>query len=332
MRDEQPVERSVRITVRRAAALARRGAVSYALGRPFCVSFEVTRCCNARCSHCHLHGMVEEERAAPDVYGALCSELKPVVAQVSGGEPLLRRDLECIIEALATRHGPPYVVLTTNAVTLREERFVSLRRAGVDEFSISLDYPDERHDAFRGVDGLFGRIESLVTNLPVEERGCIVLGCVIHSENFRELLRIAELARRWNVRANFSAYTALRTNDERYLLSPQEVKELGVVVGQLLDFRRKHGVVHTSEHVFNRMVEFFTEGRVQGCRTGTRFLVVNPDGTLSPCGLVLRAYTSRRQLKNDFSKSNTCSQCYTSIRANSEKPVRNLVMDSLKTI
>jgi MoaA/NifB/PqqE/SkfB family radical SAM enzyme len=322
----------VRITAHRAAALAGRGAVSYILGRPFCVSFEVTRCCNARCKHCHLHGAIEEERAAPDVYGRLCDELKPVVAQVSGGEPLLRRDLERIIEALVTRGGAPYVVLTTNAVTLSKERFASLRRAGVDEFSISLDYPDERHDAFRGVDGLFHRVESLVTALSREERSYITLGCVVQSDNFRDLVRMAELAHRWNARVNFSTYTRLRTNDESYLLSAQEVAELREVISRLLDFRRRHGVVHTSEHVFQQMVKFFKHGRLQNCRTGSKFLVVNPEGTLSPCGLVLRSYSSAEELRDDFSKDNTCGQCYTGIRANSEKPVKNLVLDNLRTV
>lgn len=322
----------MKVSALRTVLLASRGAANYVLHRPYCVSFEVTHACNGCCRHCHLGGAVDETRATPETYGRLARELKPLVAQVSGGEPLLRRDLEQIIRSLRNPSGAPYILLTTNAALLTEERFFSLREAGVDEFSVSLDYPDKRHDAFRGIPKLYQRIESLVRGLPPQDVTAITIACVVQSDNFRDLVRLAELARAWNVRLNFSTYTPLRTNDEEYMVPTAELEELEQVIRRLLDFREAHGVIHTSEYVFGRMVEFFRQGYLPSCRTGTRFLVVNPDGTLSPCGLVLRNYSSRKKLRNNFSKGNTCGQCYTGIRANSEKPVKNLVWDSLSQL
>ena len=85
----------------RTMACAKRGAQNYFSKRPFCVSFEVTYRCNARCQHCHLGDPIKNEKiASPERFGELAREIRPVVAQVSGGEPLLRKDLEDIIRAI----------------------------------------------------------------------------------------------------------------------------------------------------------------------------------------------------------------------------------------
>src|SRR5512134_3212720 len=102
----------------RALRIGGRAFANYVVGRPLCVSFEVTHNCNARCKHCHLGPPLAEELASPQRYGELCREIKPVVAMVSGGEPLLRRELEDIIRALRRENRPPHIVLTTNGSLL----------------------------------------------------------------------------------------------------------------------------------------------------------------------------------------------------------------------
>ncbi|MFQ5721547.1 MAG: hypothetical protein ACE5GI_03560, partial [Candidatus Aminicenantales bacterium] len=62
------------------------------------------------------------------------------------------------------------------------------------------------------------------------------------------------------------------------------------------------------------------------------FFVVNPDGGLSPCGLIIKRYKTPKEMKKQFKKHNSCSFCYTSIRANSEKPAKYLIKDSLNSL
>lgn len=317
---------------RRTLSLARRGIRNYFLRRPFCVSFEVTYRCNARCKHCHLGGPADERRATPRKYAERCREIQPVVAQVSGGEPLLRKDLEEIVAALRIPDSAPYIVVTTNGVLLDRERYFSLRKAGVDEFSLSLDYPDERHDEFRGVPGLFARIQNLIQELAGEEDGAITLSCVIQSDNFRALPLMVELARRWKVKLNFSTYTSLRTRNTGYLIARNEVPEFKRIVQKLLDLKRKHKNIYTSDYALRKMVKFFEMGAVGGCPAGEKFMVVNPDATLSPCGLVIKEYETQKEMIKDFRMTNTCGECYTSIRANTEKPAWYLIKDSLHAI
>jgi MoaA/NifB/PqqE/SkfB family radical SAM enzyme len=320
------------ISKRRTLSLAGRGAVNYFTKRPFCISFEVTYSCNARCKHCHLGGHVDGKLASAGEYGRASLELKPVVAQISGGEPLLRRDIEDIVRAVRRPNRAPFIILTTNGALLNKEKYVRLREAGVDDFSLSLDYPDERHDVFRGIPGLFGKIEALAGALRGIENPGITLSCVIQRDNFREILKLCELAREWGLRMNFSTYTWLRTKKMEYMIPPEELEELREILGRVAEFKKNNGTVFTSNYVLRRIPEFFVRGEVPDCSAGDRFFVVNPDGTLSPCGLIIRDYRSRRELRRDFPKKNSCGYCFTSIRGNQEKPVRYLVLDNLKGI
>jgi MoaA/NifB/PqqE/SkfB family radical SAM enzyme len=317
---------------RRTLSLAARGGRNYLTKRPLCISFEVTHSCNAMCKHCHLHGPVEEERATPERLGEICRELSPVVAQASGGEPLLRKDLEQIVQAWRVPNRAPFIVVTTNATLLSLDRYRSLKEAGVDEFSISFDYPDERHDEFRGVPGLFRKIEKLIEDLDSKKDKSISLCCVIQSDNFRLLPQIAELARKWSVRLNFSAYNTLRTHDQSYMLSKDDLEEFKQIIPILLEYQKKYKHIRTSGYVLWNMVKYFEQGYMPKCRTGERFFNVNPNGTLSPCGLIITDYKTREEFIQDFCKTNTCVYCYTSLRANTEKPRRYVLWDNLKFI
>ncbi len=309
-------------------SLAARGVANYVLRRPWCLSFELTHNCNARCHHCHRGQRVVEQKATPQRLLQLCRELRPLVAILSGGEPLLYPHLPDLVRLLKAECAPMRVFLNTNAALLTLPRYAELVEAGVDEVLISLDYPDARHDIFREIPGLFGHIEALVAALPPRERRRVVLTTVLQAENFREALPISRLALDWGVNANFSAYTSLRTNDRSLMIAGEDVAAFRETVEQIIAFKQEHGNVPTSDWVLRGMVQFFGNGgRLGRCRAGERMAVVNPDGTLSPCGLLVRGYRTHADLKREFTATNDCSSCYTSTRGNSERPLRHLVLD-----
>jgi MoaA/NifB/PqqE/SkfB family radical SAM enzyme len=258
------------------------------------------------------------------------------VAMVSGGEPLLRDGIEDIVRAIKRDDRPPLVVMTTNGSLLTRERYERLRAAGVCDFIISLDYPDERHDEFRRVPGLFARLDGFMRGLSGNGNGNgnhgVTFSCVVQRDNFRDLVAIAERAREWKAGVNFNCYTWLRTDDRGMMVPPEETGELREEIERLREHKRRHGVVFTSEYVLDKMVDFFKLGGVPGCRAGERFFVVNADGTLSPCGLIMRQYRSQREMVADFTSRNECAYCYTGLRANAEKPPYWLVRDSLSRL
>ncbi|MBN1294733.1 MAG: radical SAM protein [Candidatus Latescibacteria bacterium] len=319
-------------SLKRTLSLTKRGVLNYFQNRPFCVSFEITHSCNARCKHCHRGGMVEEKRATPQQFAERFFELKPVVIQISGGEPLLRKDVEDIIKALKQPDGTPYIVFVTNAALLTAEKYYRLRDIGVDVYSVSLDYPDERHDEFRKIPGLFNKIKNLTAQIDSGKDKAITLNSVVQSNNFREMPKMAEVARDWGVNINFSPYTWLRTQDKSYMLSKEDIPEFKDIITRLLEFKKKYNTVRTTDSFFYDMVEFFETESIPDCRAGERFLVVNPDATLSPCGLIITDYTSWKDLKVGFTANNTCTSCHTCIRSSTEKPMNNLIKGGLQSL
>jgi len=307
-----------------------RAATNYLFGRVYCVSFELTYNCNARCGHCHRGPLIEKERrATPDRLAEIAREIRPLVSIMSGGEPLIRKDLEEIVFKLKETGASSRVNVNTNAALLTQKRFQSLKAAGIDNFVISFDFPDERHDEWRAIPGLFGKIQDLVASLSPEEKKLVVLTCVFNSKNFRDAPRMAEVAREWGVSMNFSTYTWMRTQDMSLMIQPEEMDEAREVVATLSDMRRRYGNVLNSDGVFQGMLDFYENKGTPGCRAGERLLVVNPDGTFSPCGLVIRDYPTRKALLEDFTKSNDCSACYTISRAMTERPLWYFVRDHI---
>ncbi len=304
----------------RQLSIAKRGISNLIVTRPLCVSFEITHACNADCDHCHRGGPVEEDLASAEDFARIYRELTPPVIQVSGGEPMLRKDVLDIIRGVQQPDDTPYIILVTNGSLLTPEAISQTIEAGVDAYSISLDYPDERHDEFRMIPGLFQHLKDLIASVTPDQRKRITLNAVVQSDNFRELLPLAKLATEWGVCLNYSPYTWLRTGDRNYVVPKDQLPELRQIFNDILEYQETHDVVKSNATFLNNIVAFFDDKGIPGCRAGERFLVVNPDGSLSPCGLITTDYPNRVKLIEGFSKGNTCTACNTSIRSWTERP------------
>jgi len=302
-------------------------------GKPITVSFEITYNCNARCEHCDLGDYVKEPHTEPKVFGQWMADLKPAVAQISGGEPLLRKDLLDIIGEMRRRDPVAVFVITTNVQLLNEEKYLQLREAGIDQFSLSLDYPDERHNIFRHMKKNFEHIKELVPQLARYGNDDLILACVVQSDNFHDLPRIAELAKEWGSGVNFSTYNSLRTGNTDYLVnSENDLKELQKIVNKLIAMQKDGYPILTSPWTLQQMINFFRDGEKANCQAGKRFLIVNPWGKLTPCGMFRDHYDSQKELVKKFSNHNKCDKCFTAIRANSEKSPYRLMTDALRAI
>ncbi len=110
----------------------------------------VTDRCNLRCHYCmpeeeylwlareHLLTFEELSRLV-DVFVSLGVDK----VRLTGGEPLLRRDLDVLVAALASKPGIVDLALTTNGLLL-DEQAATLKRAGLHRLTVSLDTLDAR--------------------------------------------------------------------------------------------------------------------------------------------------------------------------------------------
>jgi len=318
-----------------AVRIAGRTAKNLLIKKPICIALEVTHNCTANCLHCDKGPLVDDNPVGPAEYGRICGELAPSVIQIAGGEPLKREDILDIVRALYRPNRPPLLALVTNASLLTEDLYLRLRTAGIRQFSVSLDFPDSRHDEFRRIPGLFNHLDSLIPRLAAKGNGDITINTCITRANYRHLPEIAKKASSWGAKLNFSTYTDMRTRNGEYnLRHPEDTNKLDALGKEIFSGNDGYSSVMTSPRVFRRFGKFYEDGNyIANCLTGRRFLVVNPDGRLTPCAMFIdERYDSLQELKEKFAKANRCGGCYVSIRANTEKPLWELVADNIRTL
>ena len=308
-----------KISILQGIRMATKEVHNYLTNRPIVVSYEVTLSCNCNCRHCDLGGIVNDEKQIkPEEYGVITRRLKPLAAQISGGEPLLRKDIADVVKAI-NQAGAEYVILVTNGALLNERNYLQLREAGVHQFSVSLDFPDERHDEFRRRPGLYKRLERNLPKLAMLGFQDIILNTAITRANVKEILPLAKKAAEWGVDISYSAYTALRTGNKDYCLNNGEDLEiLRQAINELLILKKQNSHLVNPELTLRDTLKFFEQKNMPNCKAGIRFLVVMPDGSLVPCSLHRVKYTTQKEMIEDFSRTNRCSDCYVAIRAYSE--------------
>ena len=311
-----------------------RGTRNWVTGLPLVVSFEVTDSCTCYCRHCD-HGGPRDESAnlKPADYARYMDALRPCVVQVSGGEPLMRDDLTAIVRGMQCAHGLPYTILVSNWSLMTEQRYLELRDAGVDQFSVSLDFPDDRHDRFRVLPGLYRHLEDLIPRLAALGHDDIVLNSCITSENVSEINAIADKARAWGVNLCYSAYSARRTGCRDYLLnSPEQLAALHRGLDRVEQRRDQTNWIVNAPSTLAATRRYFERASAPGCKAGLRFLVVTADGALQPCSMQFGRYAlaDRARMVGEFTRHNQCDECYVSIRSYLDKTFPQLLRENVR--
>ena len=126
-----------------------------ALGRPLHdLRISVTDRCNFRCTYCmpkevfgrdfaflHRDELLTFEEIARLARLFVRNGVEKV--RLTGGEPLLRRDIERLVEQLAAIDGLTDIALTTNGSLLTREKARTLKSAGLNRITVSLDALDD---------------------------------------------------------------------------------------------------------------------------------------------------------------------------------------------
>ena len=309
-----------------------RGSLNWLAERPIVVSFEVTDACTCWCKHCDHGGPRDESRnLQPADYGRYMEALRPCVVQVSGGEPLMRDDIVEVVGAIKSGARPPYAILVSNWSLMTEEKYLALRAAGIDQFSVSLDFPDQRHDDFRVYPGLYRQLEDLVPRLAKLGHDDIVLNSCITTENLDEIQTIADKAREWGVNLCYSAYSARRTGCREYLPNgAEQLAKLNAHLDAVEARRDESNWIVNSTSTLDATRRYFENGGAPGCKAGLRFLVVTADGALQPCSMQFQRYglDERESMIREFTARNQCGECYVSIRSYLDKSFAQLLWEN----
>jgi pyrroloquinoline quinone biosynthesis protein E len=198
---------------------------------------------------------------------------------LSGGEPLLRDDLEEIVTE-AHRLGF-YINLITSGIGLTEERISALKRAGLDHIQLSFQDSTREMNDFLSSTRTF-ELKARVAALIKKYEYPMVLNVVLHRLNIDHVGEILDMAERMGAEyvelANTQYYGWAWLNRDRLLPTREQLRRAEQATQR---FRERVG---SKMQVFFVVPDYF-ERRPKACMNGlgSVFLTVTPDGTALPC-------------------------------------------------
>jgi pyrroloquinoline quinone biosynthesis protein E len=208
-------------------------------------------------------------------------ELGVLQVLLSGGEPLLRRDLELIVEGAAA--AGLYTNLITSGIPLSRDRLARLKSAGLDAVQISIQGVDARSsEAIAGRPSFDRKLEAAAW---VKELGLpLTLNVVLHRGNLNQIEQIVHMAEELRAdrlelaNAQYLAWALL--NRDQLMPTRDQIEE-----ARRAARAAKQRLQGTMEILF--VLPDYYSDLPKACMSGwaQRYIVVSPDGFAMPCHL-----------------------------------------------
>jgi len=262
---------------------------------PHVVAWNLTKRCNLECAHCYI-AAGSWQATTGELETGECIRITDEILEISpaplfilsGGEPLLRDDLEVIAEHATSRGAT--VVVGTNGTRLTRERIRSLKDAGVTGVAVSVDSLDERyHDRFRHGGGALRDTIAAVERLRQEQLDFVIQTSLTRG-NRREIPALAA----WSAdlgAVSFNVYFLVPTGRGEAMqgLTPDAneavLRELAVLEqvyrGRMLV--RSKCQPQIMRHVHQTDPESTLLNYSTRCPCGVHYCRITPEGKLTPC-------------------------------------------------
>jgi pyrroloquinoline quinone biosynthesis protein E len=252
--------------------------------RPYTLVAELTYRCPLRCVYCSNpldYARHRDELSASEWLRVFreAEDLGVVQLNLTGGEPLVRDDLEALVEG--ARALDLYTNLITSGIPLARERLRRLRELGLDNVQLSIqDVEGRASDRIAGLE-CFDR--KLAVGAWVKELGMpLTLNVVLHRDNLDHVPEIMALAERLAVDrlelAN-TQYLGWALLNRRALLPARE--QLDRARGIALEAKRRLKGRMEVLFVLPDYYSDFPKACMDGW--GRRFIVMSPEGRALPC-------------------------------------------------
>jgi PqqA peptide cyclase len=252
--------------------------------RPYTLVAELTYRCPLRCAYCsnpvaHDGPDRELETAAWQSLFVEAEALGVLQLHLTGGEPLLRRDLEALV---SSAHAVGlYKSLITSAVTLTRTRLEALAQAGLDHVQISVQGLDD--SAAVRIAGRSRLSHKLLAAGWVRELGLpLTLNVVLHRENIEQVPQLIALGRELGAQrielANTQYLGWALLNREALLPSAAQLERARMQAQEAREALRGE-----LEVLF--VLPDYHAGLPRPCMQGwaQRYMVVSPQGLILPC-------------------------------------------------
>lgn len=270
--------------------------------------WECTLRCNLNCRHCGSDCRAEAtipDMPLEDFLRVVDEQITPnvdphkVMVVISGGEVLVRKDLERAGLELY-RRGYPWGIVT-NALALTPERFESLLRAGLHSISVSFDGFEEQHNYIRrnphsyqrALDAL--RMIAADGTVAYDAVTCVTGALVPRLNEMKELL-IANGIKHWRI---FTIFPVGRAADDPTLrLSDEQFRE----VMEFIRRTRHEGRIDLTYACEDFLGGYETEVRdsFYYCSAGVTTASIRVDGAISGCTSIRSNFDQGNIYRDNF--------------------------------
>jgi len=269
--------------------------------------WECTARCNLNCLHCGSDCTKEsshKDMPLSDFLSAIDtieSKSDNLIVVLTGGEPLLRNDLEDCGQEIRKR-GMRWGIVT-NGYLYTRERHISLLNAGLGAITISLDGLEESHNWLRNTKVSFSKVGDALSMAASSKRLNFDVVTCVNRRNINELQAVYDYLLTKGVKA-WRLFTIIpigraKDNPEMFLSDLQFTK--------LLDF------IHQKRELNTIDVKFSCEGYVGRyelkvrdnfffCRAGINIGSILIDGSISACPNIDRSFAQGNIYKDNLFK------------------------------
>ena len=269
--------------------------------------WECTLRCDLKCRHCGSDcKMQSESKDMPKadflrVLDSIARKTNPhkVFVIITGGEPLMRRDLEECAKAIYDKGFPWGMV--TNGLHLTPQRWISLQRAGIHSMTISLDGLQEDHNWMRGNEQSFQMVSKAIDMLVAKEGLLFDIVTCVNRRNYPKLNDIKEFliskgVKRWRLFTVFPVGRAAQDPDMR--LTSEEFRG----VFDFIKGTREEGRIRVDYGCegFLGNYEGEVRNRFFSCQAGVSVGSVMADGSIAACASIRSHYNQGNIYEDDF--------------------------------
>ena len=270
---------------------------------PLVMSWNVTRECNMKCSHCYINAT--EKKLDNELTTQEAKNLMDQIYQVSapllilsGGEPLLRQDIFELI-SYGSRKGLK-MGLGSNGSLIDETVARKLKEAGIATVSISLDSNiPAQHDEFRGVAGAWEKAVEACKALR-KNNVLVQVNTTLTQQNYNQIDDIMSLAENIGVE-NFHLFFLVPTGRGTKLtdISPEKYEEM-ITKTFAKTANHKLNVRPSCAPQFMRIAKDMgldMRQWIRGCIAGLYYCRIYPNGDVTPCPYLpikLGKYTGKK--------------------------------------
>ena len=267
--------------------------------------WECTTRCNLNCIHCGSDCAKNSDypdMPLEDFLNALDTIKNPAkrfVVAITGGEPLLRKDLErCGLEI--RKRGMRWGMVS-NGHLYTPERHRTLMAAGMGSLTISLDGMEESHNWLRSAANSFSHVERAIGLAAGSRRLNFDVVTCVNNKNILELPKIYDYLEAQGVKA-WRLFTIIPIG--RAASNP-ELNLSDSAFRQMMDFiteRRKTGPLDIKFSCEGYVGEYETRVRDTPffCRAGINIGSILIDGSISACPNIDRSFIQGNIYKDNF--------------------------------